>query len=344
MTFPLYVTLLLVVFIVAVAVVVEIETGPPLKEFEPDLAALKTPTLFCPALALIGKGILTVIAPFVLFVARLFIFIDTVTIFPILVYVPVLDPIEEYPPPEAVTDPLYGAPKTLLEVNKLAKVLVPKTPPEVLVTIPAVLSPEAVTVPVNVGEAVGAAPKFVKAAAAVVAFVPPFSIAKIPPKVSVPEVVIGPPFKVKPVVPPLPLTLVTPPPAGPCGPVGPGTPVFVKTPPERDNPVPAVITVPFAASISEARPRDFTKDPAVTLPLKFKLVPVAAPIAGETKVGEVENTTDPVPVSSDNAVAKFALVVIALCLPLNVFQSAELKYPLALVVAAGILKAPVVLL
>ena len=37
-----------------------------------------------------------------------------------------------------------------------------------------------VTVPVNVGDAKGAAPKLVKAAAAVVAPVPPLAIAKVP--------------------------------------------------------------------------------------------------------------------------------------------------------------------
>ena len=37
-----------------------------------------------------------------------------------------------------------------------------------------------VTVPVNVGEASGAAPKFVKAAAAVVAPVPPLAIGNVP--------------------------------------------------------------------------------------------------------------------------------------------------------------------
>ena len=45
--------------------------------------------------------------------------------------------------------------------------------------------------------------------AAVVAPVPPFATAKVPPNVSVPLVVIGPPLSVNPVDPPDPLTLVT---------------------------------------------------------------------------------------------------------------------------------------
>ena len=49
-----------------------------------------------------------------------------------------------------------------------------------------------------------------------VAFVPPFAMARVPPKVRVPDVVIGPPVRVSPVVPPEPSTEVTvpdPPPA-----------------------------------------------------------------------------------------------------------------------------------
>jgi hypothetical protein len=42
--------------------------------------------------------------------------------------------------------------------------------------------------------------------------VPPLATARVPPSVSVPEVVIGPPVRVRPVVPPEPLTLVTEPP------------------------------------------------------------------------------------------------------------------------------------
>ena len=48
---------------------------------------------------------------------------------------------------------------------------------------------------------------------------PPLATARIPPKVRVPEAVIGPPVKVKPVVPPEPSTLVTvpePPPPAAC--------------------------------------------------------------------------------------------------------------------------------
>ena len=45
----------------------------------------------------------------------------------------------------------------------------------------------------------------------------------------------------------------------------------------------------------------------VNWPETLKLVPVAAPITGVTKVGEVANTTEPVPVSSVIAPAKLAL-------------------------------------
>lgn len=56
------------------------------------------------------------------------------------------------------------------------------------------------------------APKFVRAAAAVVAPVPPFAIPRVPAKVIVPLVVTGPPDVVKPVVPPDKATDVTVPP------------------------------------------------------------------------------------------------------------------------------------
>jgi hypothetical protein len=46
-----------------------------------------------------------------------------------------------------------------------------------------------------------------------VAPVPPFAGIKVPPRVRVPETVIGPPVSVRPVVPPDPSTLVTVPPA-----------------------------------------------------------------------------------------------------------------------------------
>ena len=45
--------------------------------------------------------------------------------------------------------------------------------------------------------------------AVAVLLVPPADMPKTPPKVNVPDAVIGPPFKVNPVVPPEPLTLVT---------------------------------------------------------------------------------------------------------------------------------------
>ena len=49
----------------------------------------------------------------------------------------------------------------------------------VALNAPELITP-VVTVPVKVGEATGAAPKLVKAAAAVVAPVPPLAIAKVP--------------------------------------------------------------------------------------------------------------------------------------------------------------------
>ena len=44
----------------------------------------------------------------------------------------------------------------------------------------------------------------------------------------------------------------------------------------------------------------------VNEPVRLKLVPVAAPIAGVTKVGEVDNTTFPVPVAAVTPVPPFA--------------------------------------
>lgn len=46
-------------------------------------------------------------------------------------------------------------------------------------------------------------------------------------------------------------------------------------------------------------------------PLSDRLVPVAAPITGVTRVGVVANTADPVPVSSVKAVCKLALLGVA---------------------------------
>ena len=62
-----------------------------------------------------------------------------------------------------------------------------------------------------------------------VMFVPPLAIANVPPKVNVPDAVIGPPVKVKPVVPPEPSTEVTvPTPATDCQ-VGAEPPLEVNT-------------------------------------------------------------------------------------------------------------------
>ena len=111
--------------------------------------------------------------------------------------------------------------------------------PPTLVTVPVVLdvpapmavrneaasSDDTVLSALNLGNAIAAtfasvyrfpprvvAPRFVLAAAAVVAPVPPLATAKVPAKVIVPLVVIGPPLVVKPVVPPDTATLVTVPP------------------------------------------------------------------------------------------------------------------------------------
>jgi len=111
--------------------------------------------------------------------------------------------------------------------------------PPTLVTVPVVLDvpapmavrneaaskDETVLSALNLGNAIAAtfasvyrfpprvvAPRFVLAAAAVVAPVPPLATAKVPAKVIVPLVVIGPPLVVRPVVPPDTATLVTVPP------------------------------------------------------------------------------------------------------------------------------------
>lgn len=97
------------------------------------------------------------------------------------------------------------------EVTEPLSVILP-----VLVTVPDKDRPLAepvplteVTVPLPVP-----APRFARAAAALVAPVPPFATASVPPRVRVPLPVIGPPESVRPVVPPDPETDVTvPPPA-----------------------------------------------------------------------------------------------------------------------------------
>ena len=74
--------------------------------------------------------------------------------------------------------------------------------PVTSVTVPALL--------VNpLGFDAGYAPNAVKASGAVVDPVPPLATASVPPRVNVPDAVIGPPVKLKPVVPPEPSTLVT---------------------------------------------------------------------------------------------------------------------------------------
>ena len=102
-----------------------------------------------------------------------------------------------------------------------------------------------VTVPVKVGDAKGAAPKFVNAAAAVVAPVPPFATIKVPAKVTAPVVAVA---GVNPVVPPE--IEVTPPP---------------------------VDVLPSAIKYCELVPPDFLKEAAVTEPFVLTSVTEALP-------------------------------------------------------------------
>ena len=85
-------------------------------------------------------------------------------------------------------------------------------PPETLMPVPAVKL-MLVTVPTfdvyPAGLLAGYAPKFVRAVAASAAPVPPLATANVPPRVSVPLVVIGEPENVSPVVPPEAATEVT---------------------------------------------------------------------------------------------------------------------------------------
>jgi len=88
---------------------------------------------------------------------------------------------------------------------KAARLLVAPVPPCAIDK--AVVNPDNDVMSLLAPEA--AAPRLVLAPADVVALVPPLATANVPPKVNVPDAVIGPPFKVNPVVPPEPLTLVT---------------------------------------------------------------------------------------------------------------------------------------
>ena len=119
----------------------------------------------------------------------------------------------------------FGAARTVLAVcdakldGRTASVP-PSVSEPVDVTVPLRLRPLTVPVPetdVTVptldvkpeGLLAGYAPKFVRAATASVAPVPPLAMASVPLRVSVPADVIGPPVNDMPVVPPLALTLVT---------------------------------------------------------------------------------------------------------------------------------------
>lgn len=129
--------------------------------------------------------------------------------------------------PTVVAPKLVRAPDAVVEpVPPLATGSVPETcvvrltpesaPPRVSdpddVTEPVSVIP--LTVPVPATDVTVPAPRFVRAAAALVAPVPPFATASVPPRVRVPLPVIGPPESVRPVVPPDPETDVTvPPPA-----------------------------------------------------------------------------------------------------------------------------------
>ena len=97
-------------------------------------------------------------------------------------------------------------------------------------------------VPVRLGDATGAAPKFVNAAAAVVAPVPPLARAKVPAKVTAPVVAVE---GVNPV-----------------------------DPPEIEVTPPPVEVLPSAIKYCELVPPDFLKEAAVTDPvLKLFVVP-----------------------------------------------------------------------
>jgi hypothetical protein len=86
---------------------------------------------------------------------------------------------------------------TLADPAVVAPMLVPLIEPPVMATALAAWT------------AIVPRPSAVLAAESVVAPVPPLAIANVPPRVNVPEVVIGPPVKVRPVVPPEPFTDVT---------------------------------------------------------------------------------------------------------------------------------------
>lgn len=84
---------------------------------------------------------------------------------------------------------------------------------------------------------------------------------------------------------------------------------------------------------------------AALKPLNERLVPVAAPMTGVTRVGVVANTAEPVPVSSVKAVRKLALVGVVkkvatpvpkLLTPVAIGKPVQLvKVPLAGVPSAG---------
>jgi len=128
--------------------------------------------------------------------------------------------------------------------------------------------------------------------------VPPLATARVPAKVTVPDDVIGPPLVVSPVVPPLTSTLVTVP-----------APAGVAQAPSPRQKVDADAEVPLFRLVTGRLP--------VTPVLNGKPVAlvnvalVGVPKMGVTKVGEVANTFAPLPVSSVNAAAKFALLGVA---------------------------------
>ena len=140
-----------------------------------------------------------------------------------------------------------------------------------------------------------ASPSAVRASEAVVAPVPPLARASVPPRVSVPESVMGPPVKVRPVVPPEPLMLVT---------VPDPPPLVAIVVPEMVRPDPTVnqVTVPAESSQKAMRsalgsvraapvpPRDSAKVPVVMedaerlvklepLPAVVRMVPATFPPA-----------------------------------------------------------------
>jgi hypothetical protein len=163
------------------------------------------------------------------------------------------------------------------------------------------------------------APRFVRAVACVVAPVPPLATAKVPAIVMVPEVVIGPPEVVKPVVPPETATEVTvPDPPVAAIVIDPAPLVMdifepaVRVALERVLPVVLPIkSCPLVYVVCPVPPLATGKVPVTPVdngrPVAFvSVTDCGVPRIGVTRVGEVEKTNEPDPVSSVTAAARFA--------------------------------------